>query len=396
MNPRLSLLQPYPTEKLQRLIEGITPPSGQKEIRMAFGEPQHGTPDFIQEALVAGREGLADYPAIRGGEALRASIARWIATRYRLPPLDAVSQVLPVTGSREALFAFAQCVVDASCPDALVLMPNPFYQIYEGAAYLAGAAPFFVNPRRGGNGPDWAAVPEEVWRRVQLLYVCSPCNPTGRVLSLQEWSVLFSLADEHGFVVASDECYSEIYGDEQAPPLGGLQAAHLLGRSDYRHLVVFSSLSKRSSVPGLRSGFVAGDATILDRFLRYRTYHGCSMSPAVQRASAAAWDDESHVRENRCRYREKFEQVLPMLSPHLAVSSPDAGFYLWARTPIDDESFARELYRRHHVLVLPGSYLARSVEGINPGAGFVRVALVASLQDCREAAQRISDFCTSL
>ncbi|MDD5248281.1 MAG: succinyldiaminopimelate transaminase [Rhodocyclaceae bacterium] len=397
MNPHLAKLQPYPFEKLRQLFAGITPPRDRKEIKLSIGEPQHGTPDFIKDALTAGLGGLSAYPATNGSAALRGAIAAWIARRYGIPAPDAATQVLPVTGSREALFAFAQCVVDASKPGALVLAPNPFYQIYEGAAYLAGAAPAFLNQLpENGFATDFRAIPAATWQRVQLAYVCSPGNPTGKVMNLDEWRTLFELSDEHGFVIAADECYSEIYFDEQSPPLGGLEAARRLGRDDYRNLVMFSSLSKRSNVPGLRSGFVAGDAAILEKFWLYRTYHGCAMNPAVQHASAAAWGDEAHVRDNRRLYQEKFDRVAPLIAGHLETRVPDAGFYLWARTPIGDNDFARELHRQYNVTVLPGSFLAREAGGVNPGANFIRIALVAGLDECLEAAQRIGDFCKSL
>jgi N-succinyldiaminopimelate aminotransferase len=394
VNPNLDKLQPYPFEKLRQLFLGIEPPADLREIRLSIGEPQHETPAFIKEALAASLGGLANYPTTAGSDALRSAIAGWLARRYQIPQPDAQTQVLPVNGSREALFAFAQCVVDASRGDALVLCPNPFYQIYEGAALLAGAQPRFINHLPGnGFASDFDSIPEDAWRRVQLVYVCSPDNPTGKVLGLAEWKQLFELADKYGFTIASDECYSEIYFDEAAPPLGALQAAHQLGRDGYRGVMVFSSLSKRSNVPGMRSGFVAGDAAILKKFLLYRTYHGCAMSPAVQHASVAAWNDEDHVRENRRLYREKFAAVTPLLSTHLETSLPDAGFYLWARTPMPDAEFARGLQREYNVTVLPGSYLARSVGAVNPGENFVRIALVAPLQECIEAARRIQDFC---
>ncbi len=397
MNPNLAKLQPYPFEKLRQLFAGITPPADRKEIKLSIGEPQHGTPEFIKQALIDGLGGLSAYPATNGSDALRQAIADWIARRYGVPAPDAATQVLPVTGSREALFAFAQCIADASQPGALVLSPNPFYQIYEGAAYLAGAAPAFLNQLpEHGFAMDFRAIPAETWKRVQLAYVCSPGNPTGKVMTLEEWRTLFALSDEYGFVIASDECYSEIYFDEAAPPLGGLEAARQLGRGDYRNLVMFSSLSKRSNVPGMRSGFVAGDAAILKKFWLYRTYHGCAMNPAVQHASAVAWGDEAHVRDNRRLYQEKFERVAPLIARHLDTRVPDAGFYLWARTPIGDTEFARELHRQYNVTVLPGSFLAREAGGVNPGANFIRIALVAGLDECLEAAQRIGDFCNSL
>jgi N-succinyldiaminopimelate aminotransferase len=395
VNPNLAKLQPYPFERLRQLFSGTAPPAGLRPIRLSIGEPQHATPEFIKEALKDGLAGLANYPTTAGSDALRLAIAGWTGRRYGIPAPDAATQVLPVNGSREALFAFAQCVVDASRPDPLVLAPNPFYQIYEGAAYLAGARPVFLNQLpENGFASDFGALPDDTWRRVQLAYVCSPGNPTGRVLGLEEWKALFELADRHDFVIAADECYSEIHFDDAAPPLGALEAARRLGRDDYRRLVVFSSLSKRSNVPGLRSGFVCGDAGVIARFLLYRTYHGCAMNPAVQVASTAAWKDEAHVAENRRLYRAKFAAVTPVVARHLPTARPEAGFYLWARTPEPDTAFARRLQHEYNVTVLPGSFLAREAGGINPGAGFVRIALVASLEDCLEAAERIAACCT--
>ena len=397
MNPHLARLHPYPFEKLRQLFAGMTPATDLKEIKLSIGEPQHPTPEFIQRALTENLSGLANYPTTQGGDALRLAIAAWIARRYSIPAPDAATQVLPVNGSREALFAFAQTVIDAFRPGALVVCPNPFYQIYEGAAILAGAQPAFLNtlPEHGFE-MDFESIPTQEWQRVQLVYVCSPGNPTGKVMSLDAWRKLFALADRYDFVIASDECYSEIYFDDAAPPLGGLEAARKLGRDDYRNLVMFSSLSKRSNVPGMRSGFVAGDAALIGQFLLYRTYHGAAMSPAVQAASAAAWNDEAHVRDNRRLYREKFDQVTPLIARHLEVAKPDAGFYLWARTPIADTEFARELQRQYNVTVLPGSFLAREAAGINPGANFIRIALVAGVAECLEAARRIADFCQKL
>ena len=400
MNPHLQDLHPYPFEKLRGLFEGIVPPAGYSAIRLSIGEPQHATPEFIKQSLIDNLGGLANYPTTQGSDALRQSIAGWLERRYGLPKVSAATQVLPVNGSREALFAFAQCVIDGSKPDALVLSPNPFYQIYEGAAYLAGAKPYFVNNLPGDRfASDFDAVPESVWQRVQLVFVCSPGNPTGKVLSLDEWKQLFELSDRYGFVIAADECYSEIYFDDAHLPIGGLEAAHRLGRTDFRNVVMFSSLSKRSNVPGMRSGFVAGDAEILKRFLLYRTYHGCAMSPSVQAASAAAWNDEAHVAENRRQYREKFAVITPMLKPWLDVDLPDAGFYLWAnvtRLGVSDTEFARRLQAEYNVTVLPGSFLAREAHGVNPGAGFVRIALVADLAECVEAAKRIVAFAQQL
>lgn len=396
MNARLERLQPYPFERLRTLCAGVTPPAGLKPIRLSIGEPQHVTPAFIRQALVDHLAGLSVYPTTAGSERLREAMAAWFRHRYGLARLDAATEVLPVNGSREALFAFAQTVIDAGRPSPVVVCPNPFYQIYEGAALMAGAEPAFLNQTvENGFGLDTDALPEATWARTQLIYVCSPGNPTGRVLTLEEWQVLFDLSDRHGCVIASDECYSEIYVDEAHPPLGGLEAAVRLGRHDYRNLVVFTSLSKRSNVPGMRSGAVAGDARLLCQFLRYRTYHGCAMSPAVQEASIAAWNDETHVRENRQQYRAKFAAVMPVLAPVLGVRTPDAAFYLWAGTPGDDAAFARDLLAATNVAVLPGQYLARDARGVNPGRGYVRIALVADVTECLEAAHRIVHFVRS-
>lgn len=397
MNPNLERLHPYPFEKLRELLAGVTPPAGLAPIRLSIGEPRHPTPAFIKQALADSLDGLAVYPTTQGTDALRGAIAAWLGRRYGLAAVDPATQVLPVTGTREALFAFAQCVVDGSRPGAKVLAPNPFYQIYEGAALLAGAEALYVNNRQeNGFASDFDAVPESVWRDVQLVYVCSPGNPTGRVMTVDEWRGLFELSDRHGFVIASDECYSEIYFDDANRPVGALQAAARLGRDDFRNILMFSSLSKRSNVPGLRSGFVAGDARLVRAFHAYRTYHGCAMGPAVQAASVAAWNDEAHVEENRRLYREKFAQVTPLLAPHLDVRMPDAGFYLWARTPVPDIEFARRLVAEYNVTVLPGSFLARESGGINPGAGFIRIALVAETAECIEGAERIAALCRSL
>ncbi len=395
MNPRLQSLQPYPFEKLRSLFEGVKPNPGLAHISLGIGEPRHPTPELIKRALSENLAKLATYPPTAGGDALRQAIAEWLVRRYRLRSIDWKTEVLPVNGSREALFAFAQTVVDPR-GDAVVVCPNPFYQIYEGAALLAGARPHYVNTTADrGFAADYASIPQEVWRRTQLLYVCSPGNPTGKVLSLAEWREIFVLADRHGFIVASDECYSEIYFDEAAPPLGALQAAAQLGRG-FERLVMFSSLSKRSNVPGMRSGFVAGDAAVLKAFLLYRTYHGGAMNPAIQEASVAAWNDEYHVRENRRKYAEKFARVTPIVQTAVEVEHPDAGFYLWVRTPIEDTEFARRLYAEQHLTVLPGSFLARDSGGINPGAGYVRMALVADIGECLEAARRIVEFAKTL
>ncbi|KAF7600545.1 MAG: succinyldiaminopimelate transaminase [Candidatus Dactylopiibacterium carminicum] len=392
MNPLLDRLQPYPFEKLRALFAG-TAPADQAAIRLSIGEPQHATPELVFKALQEGFSGLAQYPSTNGSDALRNTIARWLERRYGLPAIDAGSQVLPVNGSREALFSFAQAVLDPSRPAPLVACPNPFYQIYEGAAFLAGAQPVFLNQTQAnGFGFDLDSLGADEWARVQLLYVCSPGNPTGRVLSLDEWRELFALSDRYGFTIASDECYSELYFDEARPTLGALQAAQQLGREGFPRLVVFSSLSKRSNVPGLRSGFVAGDAALLKKFLLYRTYHGCAMSPMVQVASIAAWSDEAHVLENRRQYAAKFASATPALQQALDVDLPDASFYLWARTPISDTEFARRLYAEENVTVLPGSYLAREAHGENPGAKRVRIALVANQAECDEGIARIVRF----
>jgi len=396
MNPDLAKLQPYPFEKLRALFAGVTPDPGLAPISLQIGEPKHPTPAFIKEALTRSLGGLAAYPPTVGSASLREAIAGWLVRRYRLSGIDPATQVLPVNGSREALFAIAQVVVDRA-RDALVLCPNPFYQIYEGAALLAGAAPVYANADRArGFAIDYAAVPQAEWSRVQLLYTCSPANPTGRVMTLEEWQRLFELSDRHGFVIASDECYSELYFDDARPPLGALEAAERLGRSGFARLVVFSSLSKRSNVPGMRSGFVAGDAAVLKAFLLYRTYHGSAMSPAVQAASEAAWGDEAHVAANRAWYREKFAAALPVIRQPLDAGLPEGGFYLWIPTPIDDGGFARGLYEKYNVSVLPGSYLAREAHGTNPGRQYIRVALVAPPDECLEGVRRIAEFARSV
>ena len=427
MNPDLDRLQPYPFQKLAALFGEVTPNPAYRAISLHIGEPKHDTPQFIKDALAANLGGLANYPTTAGSDALRGSIANWLQRRYSIPALDAKTQVLPVNGSREALFAFAQTVIDRTRSAPVVVCPNPFYQIYEGAALLSGATPHFLNTLPEDNyALNFSQLPDEVWQRTQLIYVCSPGNPNGHVMPLEEWKTLFEMSDRYGFVIASDECYSEIYFDatpeggaraprsgdvttevdaETAsaalgtpasargrPPLGALQAAQQLGRGDYKNLVIFSSLSKRSNVPGMRSGFVAGDAKVLAKFALYRTYHGCAMNPAIQTASAAAWLDEAHVAENRRLYAEKFFRVVELLKPVLPVALPDASFYLWLRVPLADTVFAQHLYRDYNVSVLPGSFLAREARGVNPGENFVRIALVASLDETVEAAQRIAEF----
>jgi len=402
MNQNLELLQPYPFQRLRDLFQGITPNHQYAPINLSIGEPKHATPSLIKDALVNNLAGLANYPTTAGIAELRVAISSWATRRYGIPALHIDKEIVPVNGSREALFAFAQAVIDKNEVGTVparpvVICPNPFYQIYEGAAFLAGAEPYFLNTLpENRHTMDFSSVPEDIWQRTQLVYVCSPGNPSGKVMSLDEWQVLFALSDRYGFTIAADECYSEIYFDEARPPLGALQAAHQLGR-DYTRLVIFSSLSKRSNVPGMRSGFVAGDARILEKFLLYRTYHGCAMSPTVQAASIAAWNDEAHVVENRRLYDEKFKAVTPLLQGVLDVEIPDGAFYLWGRTNIgsgigsgiSDTEFAQKLYRDFNVTVLPGSFLARDAHGVNPGNNFIRMALVASLEECIEAAHRI-------
>jgi N-succinyldiaminopimelate aminotransferase len=404
MNPLLSLLQPYPFERLRQLFANVTPNPALRPISLGMGEPKHPTPAFIQQAMIdaigSTPSGLAAYPATAGDAKLRDAFAHWLKHRYRLD-VNPVSQMLPVNGSREALFALTQTIVNPvpagsmniSAP--VVVCPNPFYQIYEGAALLAGAEPFFVPTDPARNfAQNWDSVPNHVWERTQLLIVCSPGNPTGAVMPLSEWKKLFDLSDRHGFVIASDECYSEIYFRDE-PPLGGLEAAVMLGRGDFRNLISLTSLSKRSNAPGMRSGFVAGDAAIIKQFLLYRTYHGCAMSPVVQAASIAAWRDEQHVIENRALYRSKFAQVTPLLAGVLEVALPDAGFYLWAKVKGNDADFARDLFTLYNVTVLPGTYLSRNSQGANPGEGRIRMALVAETAECVEAAQRIVQFVKS-
>src|SRR5450830_103622 len=407
MNPLLTLLQPYPFERLRQLFSGVTPNPALRPISLGLGEPKHATPAFIQQAMIEaiGRtpSGLASYPATQGEPALREAFAQWLKKRYALD-VDPATQMLPVSGSREALFALTQTVVDPGARQhghekPFVVCPNPFYQIYEGATLLAGAQPYYVVSDPARNfAPDWAGVPAAVWARTQLLIVCSPGNPTGAVMPLSEWQMLFELSDRHGCVIGSDECYSEIYFRDDAQggaPLGGMEAAAQLGRLDFKNLISLTSLSKRSNVPGMRSGFVAGDASIIKQFLLYRTYHGCAMSPVVQAASTAAWRDEQHVVENRALYRSKFAQVTPLLAEVLDVALPDAGFYLWAKVKGNDTDFARDLFALYNVTVLPGSYLAREAQGSNPGAGRIRMALVAETAECVEAARRIAQFVKS-
>jgi N-succinyldiaminopimelate aminotransferase len=400
LNPYLTSLQPYPFERLRTLLAGVTPSPAHAPIAMSIGEPRHPAPPRVRQALVDSLDGLSSYPPTAGSPALRKAIADWLVRRHGLEGVHADKQVLPVNGSKEALFSIAHALVGRAdgAPKPCVLMPNPCYQVYEGAALLCGAEPHYY-PQVAADGfrPDWDAVPEDAWRRMQLVYVCSPGNPTGSVLGRDDWLALFERADRHGFAIASDECYSEIHFDDAHPPLGALAVAQQAGRLDWRNLLVFSSLSKRSSVPGLRSGFVAGDAALIERFRLYRTYNGGAMSATVQAASVAAWQDEAHVVDNRALYRQKYDAVLPILGPALGATRPDGGFFLWVEVPGgDDEAFARDLYAQYNVLVLPGSYLGRRPAGRdgqpNPGAGYVRIALVEPLDACIEASRRIREF----
>ncbi|MDR4519355.1 MAG: succinyldiaminopimelate transaminase [Nitrosomonas sp.] len=398
MNQNLDLLQPYPFQKLKKLLADTSRSASFKPVDLHIGEPKHSTPDFIRQTMIQHLDGLASYPTTQGSLTLRQSIANWLMQRYHLPVINPETEVIPVNGSREALFSFAQAVVDTTRNESpAVICPNPFYQIYEGAALLAGAQPQFINTAAEDHFRlNYAQLPENIWKQAQLIYVCSPGNPTGSVMTMNEWQQLFELSDHYGFIIAADECYSEIYPDENNPPLGALEAAHRLGRSGFSRLVVFNSLSKRSNVPGLRSGFVAGDAQILKKYLLYRTYQGCAMNPASQAASTAAWNDESHVAENRRMYREKFSQVKSLLTGTLAIRLPDASFYLWIKAPVSDTEFTKRLYRDYNVTVLPGSYLGRNVRGINPGENFVRIALVAPLDACMDAAGRIKNLLNDL
>ncbi|QDL54578.1 succinyldiaminopimelate transaminase [Rhodoferax aquaticus] len=403
MNPNLALLQAYPFERLRQLFASVTPNPAYAPISLGIGEPRHAAPLLVKQAYcdaIMGPQGaLSVYPATGGDLSLRTAIAQWLKRRYGLE-VDVATQVLPINGSREALFAFAQTIVNAApgsqgLEAPWIVCPNPFYQIYEGAALLSGAKPYFVPSDPGRNfAQDWDSVPAAVWQNTQLLFVCSPGNPAGAVMPLEEWKKLFDLSDQYGFVIASDECYSEIYFRDE-PPLGGLEAAAKLGRADFKNLISFTSLSKRSNVPGMRSGFCAGDAALIKQFLLYRTYHGSAMSPVIQAASAAAWADEAHVVDNRAQYRDKFARVTPMLAQVMDVALPDAGFYLWAKVKGSEVEFARDLYANYNVTVLPGSYLAREAQGHNPGAHRIRMALVAETAECVEAAQRIVQFVQS-
>ncbi len=398
MNPDLTLLHPYPFEKLNKLKQEVNPATHLEHIALSIGEPKHPAPHFVVESLIAHTHLMSSYPTTKGIATLRETICNWLQKRFNLNnPLNPEKHVLPVNGTREALFAFAQCVVDRTATQPLVLMPNPFYQIYEGAAILAGAQPVYMNCTADNNFlPDLDSVSESEWNNCQLIYICSPGNPTGAVMPTGYLQKLIKLSLQYDFIIASDECYSEIYFDEQNPPAGLLSAAAEMGIHDYKNCVVFHSLSKRSNLPGLRSGFVAGDADIIKKFLVYRTYHGCAMPPATQSASITAWKDESHVVENRNKYRHKFDAVLEILSTTLNPQRPDAGFYLWAKTPINDTDFAQQLFARQNITVLPGQYLSRLAGNQNPGANYIRMALVAPLDECQDAAHRINQFMNTL
>jgi N-succinyldiaminopimelate aminotransferase len=394
MTPYLHQLQPYPFEKLAALKQGVTPPAGKRHIALSIGEPAHATPHLIQETLLTHLHGLSNYPTTKGLPELRQTIAAWLTRRFKLAEglLNPETQILPVSGTREALFSFAQCLIDRTA-DPIVVMPNPFYQIYEGAALLAGAEPYFLNTvEANAYLPDFDAVPESIWRRCQLLYICTPGNPSGAVIPRETLIRLLSLAEKYDFVIASDECYSELYDDENSSPPGLLEAACAIGNTAFKRCVVFHSLSKRSNAPGLRSGFVAGDAAILQDYFKYRTYHGAAMPLPTQHASIAAWGDEKHVRENRRLYREKFAAVIDILGDTAQLTKPPAGFYLWIKTPIDDTEFTQQLFAQQNVTVLPGSYLSRDFGGHNPGRNHVRIALVAPLEECVEAALRLKSF----
>ncbi len=395
MNPHYLKLQPYPFEKLAKLKGEVTPPRDKQHIALSIGEPKHDAPSFVLEALQENLSTITNYPLTKGLPELRECIAKWLTTRFSLKQgsISAEEQIIPVAGTREALFAFVQAIFDNTLNKNKVLMPNPFYQIYEGAALLAGASPHFINCGKTTHFlPDFESIDSKIWEQCQLLFICSPGNPTGSVLSLEKLQELIRLADKYDFVIASDECYSELYFDEAAPPPGLLEACSKMERHDYKRCVVFHSLSKRSNLPGLRSGFVAGDQNFIKRFLHFRTYHGCALPLFSQKASIAAWEDEDHVRANRDLYREKFDAVLDILSDSLNVVRPEASFYLWPETPVPDTDFAQQLFARENVTVLPGSFLARTSEDTNPGSNHVRMALVAPLQECVDAAHRIKNF----
>ena len=391
MTPYLEHLHPYPFEKLKQLLADTNPAKAYPSVRLSIGEPKHPTPEFILEAYQKASFAISYYPETKGSVPLRQSISKWLTNRHHLPEVNPDTQILPVNGTREALFSFAQCVIDNTSQPAYVVCPNPFYQIYEGAAILAGAKPLLINHAPENNFKlDFHSLSDKQWQQTQLVYICSPSNPTGYVLTLEDWKILFELADRFDFIIASDECYSEIY--TQDPPLGALSAAHQLGRNHFDRLVVFSSLSKRSNIPGIRSGFVAGEDQLIKKYLHYRTYHGCAMSPAVQETSIAAWSDENHVIKNRLLYQEKFSIFSKKLGPYSVVKTPPGTFYLWFKTEIDDRIFSKELYTHFNITVLPGQFLSRAVDGYDPGKNFVRIALVDTVEECLKAADRFVDF----
>ncbi len=399
MNPNLDHLQPYPFARLNELKKGIAPSANQEHIPLSIGEPKHDTPDFIHQAITENLNAIASYPTTKGNPALRLSIASWIAERFQInsTDIDAETQVLPVSGTREALFSFAQAVIDNKQSDPVVIMPNPFYQIYEGAALLAGAEPYFLNTTEENNYlPDFDSIPEHIWQRCQLIYICSPGNPTGAVISESEQQKLIKLAEKYDFIIAADECYSEIYADEQLPPVGLLQTAYAMGNKAFKRCVIFQSLSKRSNAPGLRSGFVAGDGEILEKYFQYRTYQGCALPVPTQMASTVAWQDEQHVKLNRDLYRGKFTAFIDILKDSCQINQPAASFYIWLKTPISDTEFCQRLFAEENITVLPGSFLSRQAHGINPGSNHVRIALVAPLAECKEAAYRIKRFINTL
>ena len=401
MNPDLEKLQPYPFEKLNALkaaSKADFQPTVEGHIALSIGEPKHDAPEFVLKAITSNLHQINKYPLTKGNVALRETIAQWLTRRFNLAEnaLDAECHILPVTGTREALFSFAQCVINPE-NDPLILMPNPFYQIYEGAAFLSGATPYFYNTVKENNYlPDFDAIKPDIWQRCQIIYICTPGNPTGSVISKQQLTKLIQLSQQYDFIIASDECYSEIYFNEQNPPTGLLEAAEAVGNDTFKNCIVFHSLSKRSNLPGMRSGFVAGDAALIKAYLQYRTYHGCAMPPVHQLASIEAWNDETHVKKNRTLYTEKFNAVIDILSPVININKPDAGFYIWLNTPIDDETFAKELFNQQNVTVLPGSYLSRENDDINPGENHIRMALVAPLDECISAANRIKQYIQSL
>jgi len=397
MNPNLKKLQPYPFEKLTQVKQGLTPPKHLEHIALSIGEPKHQPPQIVLDCLNSHINEIAKYPTTKGLDALRETISTWLQKRFHLNTIDPHQEVLPVNGTREALFSFAQAMADCTKKDGLILCPNPFYQIYEGASYLAGLEPYFLNCLAENNFvPNYDEISDDIWQRTQILFICTPGNPTGAITSVEQFQKLIQLAHKHDFIIASDECYSELYPNETSPPTGLLEACAKMGNDNYQHCVVFHSLSKRSNLPGLRSGFVAGNSTLLNEFLKYRTYHGCAMPLLSQQASMTAWQDETHVQKNRELYRQKFQGVYAQLKYDYAIVLPDAGFYFWLRTPINDIDFAAQLFEQQNITVLPGRFLSRRINGINPGEGYVRMAMVAEVHECDQAAKRLVDFYRTL